>query len=406
MITKSNLDYLFSIKGNEENLSNIMFTLFNKKKVEKPDGSFDIYPAMFEPWEEIEVKKNQLENISYNTKTTVGRYIFNVMITNPVFGAALPYINEPLDKKRYGNLFTDLSNMLLMDKITSQQFAQFQENIIWLNNFTEILIPGVTMNLLILPEEIKAELQRLILANKEAVINNDIIKYVNNVEKPILAFAKKWYKENDPSGMQLYSLKKPSFDNNFKNMFIEVGAIKDIATGKFVISTGNFNDGINPEEYNYYANQAVNASFSRGVSTQYAGAKVKEFATAFESLVIDPGTDCGNKRYISIAVTEDNVNDVIWRWIDDGNDGILLLTPDNIGKYMGKTVKCRTPLYCKSENICEKCAGDLYKRINVDKAGLTLLALTSRFLNTFLKLMHDTTVDTRTFDPFDYLYEV
>jgi hypothetical protein len=73
---------------------------------------------------------------------------------------------------------------------------------------------------------------------------------------------------------------------------------------------------------------------------------------------------------------------------------------------MGKTVNCRTALYCESDNLCEKCAGDLYRRIGVVNAGLSLNKITSIFLNRLLKIMHDSTVKTNSFDPFDYIYEL
>jgi hypothetical protein len=93
-----------------------------------------------------------------------------------------------------------------------------------------------------------------------------------------------------------------------------------------------------------------------------------------------------------------------WVWIVE-NGGLVLLTPDNIEEYIGKTVQYRSPLYCQSDNLCEKCAGDLYRRIGIVNAGLSLNKITSIFLNKLLKIMHDSTVKTSSFDPFDYLYE-
>jgi hypothetical protein len=408
MITKTNLDYLFSIKKDEEDMESVIYKLFNKGKAEKPNGEVYLTEPMFYPWEVIQLKRGQLENLDENIDSTVGIYIFNLLFLVYPFGNVIPYMNETINKSKLGKLLSRLSDLLLLDKITSKQFTMFEEQIIWFNNFTEILIPGVTGDLLALPDEIKKELDRLIKENKEAVDSGDIVTYVNNVEKPILAFAEAWYKKNDPVGWQLYGLGgKPSFQNNFKNMFLEVGPIKDIVSGKYKISTRSLSQGIAPEEYSEYGNSAVSGSYSRGVSTQYAGWKTKEFSTAFESLVIEPGTDCGTKRTVSIKITDGNVQDMKWRWIiEEGSGNLVLLTPENINQYMGQIVYCRSPLFCENENLCEKCAGDLYRRINVVRSGLTLNKLTSNFLNVFLKKMHDSTIKTSTFDPFDYLYAV
>jgi hypothetical protein len=406
MVTKENLTYLFSIKKDEEDMESVIYKLFNKKKLNNPDGTVTLGEPMFYPYEEISLKAGQIENLDKDIVSTVGLYIFNLLFLVYPFGSTIPYVNDTINKSGLSQLANTFCDLLLMDKITSEQFAHYQEQIVWFNNFTEILIPGVTTNLLVVPDVIKNELQRLLKENKEAVENGDIVTYHNNVEKPILAFAEAWYKKNDPEGWRLYGLGgKPSFKNNFKNMFLEVGPIKDIVTGKYKISTKNFSEGIPPEEYSEYANSAIAGSFSRGVSTQWAGAKTKEFSTAFESLVIEPGTDCGTKETIAIEVNKENLQDMKWRWIVE-NGSLLLLTPENINKYMGKVVHCRAPIYCSSDNLCEKCTGDLYRRINIVNAGLSLNKITGIFLNKLLKVMHDSTISTVTFDPFDYIYEL
>jgi hypothetical protein len=407
MVNEQNLKYLFSIKKDEDDMESVIYNLFNRKKIKNLDGSYSLKEPMFYPYEEIKLKKGQIENLDSDIVSTVGIYIFNLLFLVYPFGNIIPYINETINTSGLVKINNRLCDLLLMDKITSEQYSHYQEQIIWFNNFTEILIPGVTPSLLAVPDIIKQELKRLIKENDEAIKKGDIITYVNNVEKPILKFAEEWYKKNEPDAWRLYGLGgKPSFKNNFKNMFLEVGPIKDIVTGKYKISVKNFSDGIPPEEYSEYANSAVAGSFSRGVATQWAGAKTKEFSTAFESLIIEPGTDCHSSKVIKIKITKENLQDMKWRWITEEGGKEILLTPDNITDYLGKIVNCRTSLYCRSDNLCEKCSADLYRRLGVDKAGLSLSKMTSIFLNKLLKIMHDSTVDTITFDPFDYLYEI
>jgi hypothetical protein len=406
MVTQKNLEYLFSIKKDEDDMESVIYNLFSKKKQVDVNGQVIINEPMFYPYEEIHLKAGQLENLDKDIDTTVGLYLFNLLFLTYPFGNIIPYINKTINKSGLSKIAEKLSDLLLMDKITSQQFASYQQQLVWFNNFTEILIPGVTTNLLVVPDVIKDELKRLINENKEAIEKGDVVTYVNNVENKILDFAEAWYKKNDPDGWRLYGLGgKPSFRNNFKNMFLEVGPIKDIVTGKYKISTNNFSDGIPPEEYSEYANSAIAGSFSRGVSTQWAGAKTKEFSTAFESLVIEPNSDCKSNKTIPIKVTKENLQDMKWVWIIE-NNSLVLLTPDNIDQYIGKVVNCRTPLYCNSDNLCEKCAGDLYRRLGIVNAGLSLNKITSIFLNRLLKMMHDSTVKTSSFDPFDYIYEL
>ena len=243
--------------------------------------------------------------------------------------------------------------------------------------------------------------------NKELIANNDTTGYLEKVEKPILAFAKKYYKDKGDPSWDIYSLgSKPKFDNVFKNMFIECGPILDITDGKYKISTSCFSDGIKPSEYHLYANQAIFGAYSRAVNTAYGGAKTKEFTAAFQSLVVTED-DCKSQDTIDVEITNGTVNDVKWRWIKstdktdptyDGN-GFVLLTPDKAKKMIGQTVQCRSPLFCRSDNLCWKCVGEIYKRTGLKNIGLTLSKLTAIFLNTSLKSMHDVTIKTFEMDP-------
>ena len=182
-------------------------------------------------------------------------------------------------------------------------------------------------------------------------------------------------------------------------MFLEVGPIKDIATGKFNISTANYADGIPPDEMASYTNMGIFGAYSRAVNTQYSGAKTKEFAVAFQSLVVTE-EDCGSDLTIGIDVTKENVSYIKWRWIKDPKspDGYTLLTPDNYKSYIGKHVEYRSPMLCKSDGLCWRCMGELYKRLGLKNAGLASQRLTSTFLNNSLKAMHDQTQKLTTID--------
>ena len=57
------------------------------------------------------------------------------------------------------------------------------------------------------------------------------------------------------------------------------------------------------------------------------------------------------------------------RYIQKGKS-LVLLTPDNINSYIGKIVNLRSPMYCKDNHICNKCAGELYYKMGIDNVGL------------------------------------
>lgn len=389
------LAYLFSLKSDTITAIDI-FRLFNKKFVQGSNNNEPaISPPMFFPADKIIVKKGQLPNINNDIETTVGRYIFNLVVISYAFGDKIPYVNETLRSKNVDKLQNHLSDELLMGRIIGEEFGKFQTRLIWLNNFVEILVPGTSPNLMVLPEEIKKKLNDLILANKEAIINGDTTTYVNNVETPIIEFAREYYiKTNDPGWMLYAKGGKPNFSNVFKNMFLEVGPILDIATGKYKISTACFSEGLPPEENYLYANQGVFGAYNRAVNTQFGGAKTKEFAVAFQSQVVVED-DCGSQLTIGLDVTKNNLDIIKWRYVRDEENPtqFVLVDPDNLNSFIGKHVEYRSPMLCMTDNgYCWKCVGDLYKRMCLKNIGLANQKLTSVFLNKSLKAFHDTTV--------------
>ena len=114
--------------------------------------------------------------------------------------------------------------------------------------------------------------------------------------------------------------------------------------------------------------------------------------------VDEPGTDCGTKNLIPITITKMNQNDMLYTYIRDGSQEILL-TRDNISKYMGKKVMMRSPMSCINDKICSKCAGQLFYLLDVKHAGLFGTQVSHTALNLGLKAKHDSVVSLFTLDP-------
>ena len=87
----------------------------------------------------------------------------------------------------------------------------------------------------------------------------------------------------------------------------------------------------------------------------------------------DKGSDCSTKRGIQIELTEYNYMNYIYRYIMIMGKPVLL-TSENIKKYVGKTVEMRSPMTCiKTENgeLCNICGGDFYYMVDNKAIGLS-----------------------------------
>lgn len=148
---------------------------------------------------------------------------------------------------------------------------------------------------------------------------------------------------------------------------------------------------------------SVDASFSRAVSTQQGGYVSKQLSAALQNVVADDeGSDCGSKNYITIELTNGNIDDYKYRYIIDKNK-LICLTPEVIQTYIGKKVKMRTPMYCKNKKYCSKCIGEFYYKIGIKNIGLTTNKIGGTLLNLSLKQMHSNTISSKMIDVEDFI---
>lgn len=127
----------------------------------------------------------------------------------------------------------------------------------------------------------------------------------------------------------------------------------------------------------------------KAVGTAVSGYLAKELLAALQTEVLDePGSDCGTKRTLDIEISGYNKKDYIDRYIDV-NGKLLLLTRDNIDKFVGKKVKMRSPMMCIGEKICNHCAGELFYKLGIKNVGLTASRVATTLTRLNMKKFHE-----------------
>jgi len=133
------------------------------------------------------------------------------------------------------------------------------------------------------------------------------------------------------------------------------------------------------------------------------GYENKKISTSFQAAVIDaPGSDCGTKKLFKIHLTDKIYNLYKYRYVKDGNN-LVELNDSNKDKFMDKIVYMRSPLYCKGDKICSKCAGQFFYKLGVENIGLTTNSIGGVLLNASMKSFHDSTVYLKELDIEDYI---
>jgi hypothetical protein len=222
------------------------------------------------------------------------------------------------------------------------------------------------------------------------------------MEKELLDYAEELL-QDDPGLDTLASGAGGSWDNNFKNMYVMRGAIPNPdpnAKQKFDVALSSYIDGISADEYSIVGNTLAKGAYSRAKKTESGGYWENLVSDASSTLIVDePGSDCGTKEYGEVYIDPNDYVAYMYNYVIKPDGSLEELTTDNIDKYLGKTVKMRLAIYCKSKTgFCHHCAGYFFYRRGSNKAGLALSQIPGKLKLTAMKSFHSANVTTSEID--------
>ena len=324
--------------------------------------------------------------------TTVGLWIYNRWYIEKDLFTIFGYINESIDKKKFGKINQQLSYALLEDKITVDQLKRYLEKTQKIMPFEVILSPNMDEDLLSITKKLNVKTKQLFKENKEALDRGDVA-VSERILNEILDYAKDLLKD-DPA-MDTYLSGSGASMENFKSFFIAKGMSYNSATGEFQMIRSNFIDGISPDDYVDVASSLSTGPYARAKRTADGGYYSKLMQSGYQHIKVGPpNSDCGTNRSIKVTLTKDNIELWMYSYIKEGSR-LIELTSDNMDKYIGKTVNMRFSSLCESENyICNKCAGNLFNRLGITNAGMSVNQIAERLKNKLLKLSHDSAIRT------------
>ena len=387
-------NYLLSLKP-EDISYEIITDLFANKTEKAEDGTFKLIKSKINPYDTFTLKKNEYINKS-DIETTAGRFIYNKLVVERLIAAFGDYQNITLNKGNIKKVDDIMASALLNDKITPDDFIMYIDLHQWIGmTFISVLCPSFTPTIISPNPKVIALRDKLFKEHEKEIQDGDAIT-VAKIEQECIELAKKEL-EGDP-GMLLYgSGARGSFGNNYKNISISRGSILNPTTGKWEIMKNNFMEGINKEDISASANSVITGAYPKAIGQRTFGYFTKQITSALQSAVLDkPGSDCGSTLTVDIEITKSNKKLFNYRWIKE-NGKLKLLDDKNIDSYVGKTVKMRTPLFCKNkQGICSVCAGKIYEKLGIENMGLTTAKVSSTMSNASMKKFHDAIVKTST----------
>lgn len=330
--------------------------------------------------------------------TTVGLWIFNKLyIENELFDL-LKYVNKTITKKVFKKILAKMTYAVLEDKISLDVQKRFLQKTQFTMRLVSVLSYNDDNDMLTSIKAINKEKKRILKQyEKELQAGDELV--MEKIEKYMVKYAKDLLKDNP--AYDIYDSGMVSFENNFKNMYIMKGMVKDPDPDKgFNFITSSYMEGIKKEEYPALAKSQAAGAYSRGKLTATGGYMEKLYVSALQHIMLDPdGSDCGTKRTKTVHLTSDNINIYMYSYIVEGSR-LIELNSDNMDKYINKTVKFRFSDLCESKTgICSKCAGTLFYKLKVKNIGLSCSMLPSKLKLINMKAFHDSQVSTVEMDP-------
>ncbi len=403
MITKQeDIDYLLSVKEPDITTSFIMNNF----------GDFGDGPR-FNPYDLIEVPigayggtmANGKERKNKNKFTTgVGRLIFNKFFfeSDPVLLQYFPYTNDNVTGKTYEGILNQMGYLMLEGKVDTETYKRFCKKSQKMMPYVSILAPNHSDNMLTITKRINKKKAQLLKEHKAELDAKDdnSVKVFDQISNELLDYAKDLMKD-DPAMDMFNSGAGGSFGNNFKNMFVMRGAVKDPTPNKgYNMITSNYIDGISKEEYSAIANTLAAGPYARSKKTEVGGYWEKLFMAAFQHIELLPeGSDCGTKRYIEMNVDKKNINMIMYSYAIVGNK-LVEITSENRDQFIGKKVKLRFSSMCEAKNgICNACAGNLFYRLGIKNVGSATPQIPSKLKLLSMKLFHDDQLNFTEMDP-------
>lgn len=197
--------------------------------------------------------------------TTLGRLIFNKIIIEKIgLQDILGYVNYVLDDGGFGKVENTVTEALKEDKITVSQMYEYTDTRDWLGlQLHSVITTSFTPGVLKVPEDVK-KLKKELLKKYEKELKEGDPKASEIIEKALISKTKESLK--DDIGMDLYvSGARGSIGNNYKNMYLMRGAIKNSMNDNFDVITSSLLDGLQKNNMAAHANSILAGALPKAV---------------------------------------------------------------------------------------------------------------------------------------------
>ncbi len=303
---------------------------------------------------------------------SLGRIWFNILLPDDY-----ELIDEPVNKAKMNQIIVDLYKKYGVEK-TAEIITRIQSEA-----FKLATIYPSTFNIqAFIPPKSWIHKKEQFLKKAASLSPIEFKKEAEEITKELIQYIK----ENDFELQNIFeSGAKGNPVADWEILMLAKGYVIDIEGNLLGPITNSINDGYDKINYYNAAAEARRNFFFRSNLTANPGYLATKVVMANAGIRISDEVDCKTKRYFEINVTPEIIKLIQQRYYMD--DKLKKITDDSL---VNKTIKLRSPLYCKSEDgICQICYGDLWKILNTRNIGILAGgAINVVGVNALMKLRH------------------
>lgn len=354
----------------QQQIKDKMITLNNTTKIGASNFKFqnEIYISIFTLTADVDIKtlSKKVKSIeeakklkpdqrieinfrSKNIKSTVGR-----LILNEVLPEWYPFVDEPVNKKKLDGICKEI---MLKDQF---DYAETIDKVMDIGFLYATLYPkSIDLEMLEVPAHVM-NMKNKLLETKDVSEQSAII---DDIEVALLEHLKK-------TKSDLYYIVASGGAKGIgqlRQMMVCKGLIQDPNGNVLPPITKSINEGYSPKEYFDASAGSRKGTADRAINTGNGGYAYRKMIYVVGNVVADiSNADCGSRRTMNIKLTNDLFSRMTGRYVLNDKDDITPIDKSMIGKI----VRLRSPIFCKTDSICRICYGDLIHQVNTKNVGM------------------------------------
>jgi hypothetical protein len=157
-----------------------------------------------------------------------------------------------------------------------------------------------------------------------------------------------------------------------KQLVLSRGYVSD-ATGKIrpKLIRSNLVGGLSQQEFFDSSWGARKGLLDTALSTGDSGYLTRQLIYSTVTIELGDVDDCGTTDYFEIKIrNKAQARAILWRYYLNEDGELEEIKRRTYRDLVGKTIKLRSPVYCKSKHICKTCYGNLYKTLHSIQIGI------------------------------------